>query len=157
LTVDFVVRQEPAHRVATKTLKGKWPGDRAVGREYDVLHGWVRARGLRIGKWFFRSLSETETAGKWEVGIEVRGGKNPRGGEGVSIREFPATTVVAVKFNPSLVSPMVAYSSLEGWMKWAGRPKKYKWNGPWREVYSANPWKSKSAWANTEIQAPLKK
>lgn len=158
LTVDFEVRREPAHAVATRTLRGRWPGDRAVGKEYDALHRWVRAHGLRTGKWFFRSLGEmSETSGRWEVGIEVRGGKALRGGEGVSIKNFPATAVVAVRFDPGQISPELVYSSIEGWMKWMGRPKKYRWNGPWREVYSANPWKSKGAWANTEIQAPLKK
>jgi hypothetical protein len=77
--------------------------------------------------------------------------------KGTSIKTFPATTVVALKFDPQRLSPMVAYCSIEGWMRWMGRRKKFKWNGPWREVFSANPWKSKSAWAHTEIQAPLRK
>lgn len=157
MTVDFVVRREPAYRVATRTMRGRWPGDRAIGREYDALRAFARAAGVETGKWFFRSLGEmSETAGTWELGIEVRTRK-PLRGKGVATKEFPATTVVAIKFDPKQLSPTVAYSSIEGWMMWTGRQKKYKWNGPWREVYPGNPWKSSSAWARTEIQAPLKR
>lgn len=155
MTVQFEVRREPAHKVATKTIEGRWPGDRAVSREFEELHSWMSDAGLKTGKWFFRSLFESETSGKWEVGIEIRTTKGVKGGKGISIKEFPASTVVAIKFDPKQVSPMVAYSSFEGWMKWVGRAKKFKWRGPWREVYSANPWKSKIAWAHTEIQAPI--
>jgi len=159
LTVDFDVRREPAHRVATKTMKGKWPGDRAVGREFDSLHKWTRAAGVKTGKWFFRSLGEMSETGPgiWELGIELRGRKPVSGGSGVVIKTFPASTVVALKFDPSKVSPMVAYSAIGGWMEWTGKEKKLKQNGAWREVYPGNPWKSKSAWAHTEIQAPVRK
>jgi len=97
-----------------------------------------------------------DRSGTWELGIQVKSRK-PLRGKGVALKNFPATTVVAIKFDPKQLSPSVAYSSLEGWMRWTGRRKKYKWNGPWREVYPGNPWKSSSAWAHTEIQAPLKK
>jgi hypothetical protein len=144
--------------VATKTMKGRWPGDRAVSRGYEELRAWTRAAGAKTGKWFFRSLSGMDDrAGVWELGIEVRTRKPLRGGGGVVLKTFPASAVVSIKFDPSRLSPMVAYASLEGWMRWTGRQKKMKWNGPWREVYSGNPWKSKSAWAHTEIQAPIKK
>lgn len=158
MTVDFEVRREPAHRVATKTLRGRWPGDRAIGREFESLQRWTRAAGVRTGKWFFRELGGmSETAGRWELGIEVRGGKKVYGGKGVAVKTFPASTVVAIRFDPNLLSPTVAYCGIEGWMRWVGREKKYKANGPWREVYSDNPWRSKSAWAHTEIQAPIGK
>ncbi len=159
MAVDFDVRREPAHRVVTKTLVKKWPGDRAIGREFDALHGWARAQGLKTGKWFFRSLGEmSETGpGRWELGIEILGRRPVRGGKGVAVKKFPASTVVAVKFDPSKVSPMIAYSAIGGWMRWSGRQQRFKQNGPWREVYSGNPWKSKKAWAGTEIQAPVKK
>jgi len=157
LTVDFDVRKESAHRVATKTLSGKWPGDRAVSREFESVHKWIRAAGLRTGKWFFTSVWESERAGKWQVGIEILGRKPVRGGRGVAIRNLPASTVAALKCDPKQLSPMVAYCSLEGWMKWVGKSRRFKRNGLWREVYTANPWKSKSAWAHTEIQAPVRK
>jgi len=159
LGVDFVVHRTPKYRVATKTLAGAWPGDRAIGREYEKLHAWVKGAGLRTGKWFFRELSGMTSGerGRWEVGIEVRGRKPFRGGKGVSIKNFPGTTVVGVKFDPKKVSPSLVYNGIGGWMRWSGRQKRYRANGHWREVYSANPWKSKRAWASVEIQAPVKR
>lgn len=159
MAVDFDVRRDSARRVATRTMNGRWPGDRALGKEYDALHRWVRAAGFRTGKWYFRSLGDMSESGpgRWEVGIELLGRKAVRGGGGVAIKTFPASTIVAVKFDPGKVSPGLVYNSIGGWMRWSGRAKGFKQNGPWREAYSGNPWKSKKAWASTEIQAPIKK
>jgi DNA gyrase inhibitor GyrI len=159
LAVDFVVKRTPSYRVATRTLRGKWPGDRAMSKEFEKLYAWVRKGGLGSGKWFFRSLGtmdDSSSKGRWEVGIEVRG-RAVRGGGSVSIKTFPATTVVAVKFDPKHVSPGLVYNAIGGWMRWSGRARKFSENGHWREVYSGNPWKSKSAWAGVEIQAPVKR
>ena len=158
MAVDFVVRNAPGYRVATRSLTGPWPGDRAIRREFESVNGWAQKAGLRPGHWFFREFGGMSSRRRrWEMGVELRSGKPARVAKGLSIKKFPATKVVAVKFDPDEVSPTLVYFGVEGWMRWNQRGKKFRPNGPWREVYSGNPWKSKKAWASTEVQAPIKK
>jgi hypothetical protein len=42
---------------------------------------------------------------------------------------------------------------MKGWLQY--RP--FKEAGPSREVYDDNPWTDARAWANTEVQVPIKK
>ncbi|MDV3293875.1 MAG: GyrI-like domain-containing protein [Nitrososphaerales archaeon] len=160
MAVDFVIKRAPGFRVATRILKGTWPGDKAMKKEFAKVSAWARTHDLMTGYWFFRDLDGPETPIKkrrWEVGIQIRSSKPARGEKGLSWKFFPPTTVVAVRFSPDAVSPSLVYYGLGGWFWWQKKEKKFRMAGPMREVYSGNPWKSKRAWANTEIQAPVKR
>ena len=160
MVVDFVLRNAPEMKVATLTMKGRWPGDKPIREEFEKLHAWTRSRGLKTGKWVFRELGDMtgpESSAKWEVGIEVRGKGPLRGGGGVSIKTLPATKVASVTFDPDVVSARLVYHGISDWLRWREKFKEWKSVGPYREMYSGNPWTSKSAWAHTQVQAPVKK
>jgi hypothetical protein len=52
---------------------------------------------------------------------------------------------------------MLVYCGLDGWLRWMSKEGKYKIAGRYREVYPGNPWKSKSAWAHTKVEVPIKR
>ncbi|MDV3277448.1 MAG: hypothetical protein LYZ69_03150 [Nitrososphaerales archaeon] len=160
MAVDFVVGRAPRYRVATRTLVGGWPGDRKLQAEFAKIAVWARRLGLKTGSWFFRELDGPDVPSKrrkWEVGIEVKGRKALKGEKGMSLKVLPATTAVSITFNPAEVSPELIYCGLEGWVRWRRKEGKYKQGGRYREVYRGNPWKSKRAWARTQVQVPLKR
>lgn len=160
MTVDFVIGNAPGCRIATMTMTGAWPGDRKLRSEFEKLASWTKRRGLRTGRWMFRELNGPEVPNrkrKWEVGIEIRSTKPIRGEGGVTIKQLPRTRVVSVTFDPSEVSPELVYHGLESWLSWRKRAKEFGQSGLYREVYRGNPWKSKSVWARTQVQVPIRR
>ena len=160
MTVDFGIRKAPEYRVATRTLTGAWPGDKALHAEFEKVQGWAKEKGLRTGKWFFREFGDDETPDekwRWEMGVEVRGTRPVRGGKGIVIRTLPSSSVASVTFDPDKVSPRVIYHGLADWLRHREKAGEYKEAGPYREVYQGDPWSSKLAWANTQIQVPVKR
>ena len=160
MTVDFTVWNAPAYRMATKTMVGPWPGDRKLKHEFENLARWARRRGLKTGSWMFRELNGPEVSSKkrkWEVGVEIMSRRPVRGEGGVSIKQLPRSKVVSVTFDPGRVSPELVYLGLEGWLSWRRKHREFKQSGLYREVYRGNPWKSKGAWARTQVQVPIKR
>jgi DNA gyrase inhibitor GyrI len=160
MTVDFQIRKAPEYKVATHTLTGAWPGDRALRAEFEKVAAWAKEKGFRTGKWFFREFGDDETPDakwRWEMGVEIRGSRPARGGKGIVIRTLPSSPVAAVTFDPDEVSPRVIYHGLADWLRSRQKAGEYKEAGPYREVYPANPWSSKRAWAHTQIQVPVKR
>jgi effector-binding domain-containing protein len=160
MVVDFAVRKAPEYRLATRTMKGSWPGDRAIRSEFEKLFEWTKLKGIRTGKWVFTELDDSETPNekrRWEVGIEVKGRGPFRGGGGVSFRTLPACTIASVTFNPDQVAARVIYHGMSDWLKFREKSKEYKTTGLFREVYQGNPWSSKRAWESTQVQVPIKK
>ncbi len=158
MAIDFVLKKVPEYRLATRTLRGKWPGDKRLRAEFERLDAWAKQRGLRTGKWFFREFGEEMGANaEWEVGIEVRGPSNTRGTEGVAMKRLPSSTVAALAFDPDLVSPRVIYHGMADWLRSRKKAGEYREAGAYREVYQGNPWVSKRAWANTQVQVPVRR
>ncbi len=160
MPVALTTKKTPEYRLATMTLKGPWPGDKEIRAEFEKLHAWAKAKGVKTGKWFFTELGQDEPQAskrRYEVGIEVRSKGPLRGGKGVSMKSLPAATVASVTFDPDQVSPDVVYYAMMGWLEWGDKKKVYRASGPFREVYTGNPWSSKSAWARTQVQVPLRK
>jgi DNA gyrase inhibitor GyrI len=160
MTVDFQIRKAPEYRVATRTLRGSWPGDKALRAEFEKVQAWAKEKDLKTGKWFFQEFGDDDTpSAKWryEAGVEIRGTRSVRGGKGVVIKTLPASSVAAVTFDPDKVSPRVVYHGLADWLRHREKEGEYKEVGPYREVYLGNPWSSKRAWANTQIQVPVKR
>ncbi len=159
MTVDFSMRKTPEYRIATRTLAGRWPGDKALGAEFQAIVAWAKKHGVKTGKWFFREFGEDETPEaewKWEMGIEVKG-PGVKGGDGVTLKTLPATTVAAVTFDPDAVSPRVIYHGMADWLRAREKAGEYKEAGPYREVYLGDPWGSKRAWSSTQIQVPVRR
>ncbi len=73
------------------------------------------------------------------------------------LKEFPDQLVASVTFDPEKVSPRVVYYGLDGWLDQRSKDHEYKSTGRPREVYRGDPWRSAGAWANVEIQVPVKK
>ena len=93
---------------------------------------------------------------RWEAAIEVKGPKDEAEG-GIRFRDFPDQLVASVTFDPEKVSPRIVYYGLEGWLDQKRKDREYKSAGPPREVYTGDPWRSARAWANVEVQVPVKK
>lgn len=160
MTVDFGMRKAPEYRIATRTLTGAWPGDKALRAEFERVQAWARARGLLTGKWFFREFGDDKTPDskwRWEMGMEIRGTKPVRGGKGVVMKTLPSSTVAMVTFDPDKVSPRVIYHGITDWLREREKAGEYKESGPYREVYLGDPWRSKRAWANTQVQVPVRR
>ena len=160
MTVDFEMRKAPQYRVATRTVTGGWPGDKALRAEFGELQSWAKEKGLRTGKWFFREFGDDETPNaewRWEIGVEIRGARLVRGEKGIVIKTLQSSPVATVTFNPDIVSPRVIYHGLADWLRHHEKAGEYKEAGAYREVYLANPWTNKRAWAHTQIQVPVKR
>jgi len=160
MTVDFVMRKAPEYRIATRTLTGRWPGDKGLRAEFEKVQAWAKEKGLRTGKWFFREFGDDETPDakwRWETGVEIRGTKPVRGGKGIVMKILPSSTVATVTFDPDKISPRVIYHGLADWLRARERAGEYKEAGPYREVYLGDPWSNKRAWANTQVQIPVKR
>lgn len=160
MVVDFGIRKAPEYRLATRTIRGPWPGDKSLRSEYGKLLEWAKKRGIKTGKWFFREFDEDSrqtSKRRWEVGVEIRTKGTVRGAEGVLITTLPSSTVALVTFDPDSVSPRVVYHGLTDWLRMREKEGEYKISGPYREVYLADPWSNRRAWAHTQIQVPVRK
>jgi hypothetical protein len=159
MVVDFVIRKAPGMKLAVRTIKGKWPGDKGLRTEFEAVYGWAKGKGLRTGKWVMWETGDWDKPAsmKFMAAVELRT-KNPvRGGKGMSVKSFPAVTVASVTFDPDVVSPRVIYHGLSDFLRSSRKEGKYREAGPYMEVYGANPWSSKRAWAHTQIAVPVRK
>jgi hypothetical protein len=149
VVVEFAKGKAAGFRAVTATWKGPWKEAR-VRKEFEQLAKWASAHGVRTGRWYFGGRSENA----WRVAIEVKG--KVRGADGVHVKEFPATEVVRVKFDPDEVSPMVVYHGLNDYLRARRKDKSIKSVGWYREVYEANPWSNAKAWSNLTVEATVR-
>ena len=160
MLVDFKIKKFSGCRVASITYVGPYrEGGDMMREEFNQTVKWAKKKGVRTGRWFFAMLDESEVPDKkrrWEAAIEVKGAKAEAQG-GIRFREFPDQLVASVTFDPEKVSPRVIYYGLEGWLEQRRKDREYKSAGPPREVYTGDPWRSARAWANVEVQVPVKK
>jgi len=160
MLVDFKIKKFSGCRVASITYVGPYrEGGDMMREEFNQIVKWARKNRVRTGRWFFAMLDESEVPDKkrrWEAAIEVKGAKAEAQG-GIRFRELPDQLVASVTFDPEKVSPQIIYYGLEGWLEQRRKDREYKSAGPPREVYTGDPWKSARAWANVEVQVPVKK
>ena len=158
--VDFKIKKFSGCRAASVTYVGPYrDGGDMMRYEFNQIVKWARKKGVRTGRWFFADLDGPEVPDKkrrWEAAIEVKGAKAEAQG-GIRFRDFPDQLVASVTFDPEKVSPRVIYYGLEGWLDERRKDREYKSAGLPREVYKGDPWKSARAWANVEVQVPVKK
>jgi DNA gyrase inhibitor GyrI len=88
-----------------------------------------------------------------EACLEIRGKAKSEGK--VIVKTFPSHLVASVTFDPEKVSPRLVYCGLYGWLRYAGKFEAT--DSPAREVYLGNPWTNARAWANADIQVPVRK
>ena len=160
MLVDFKIKKFSGCRVASITYVGPYrEGGDMMREEFNQIVKWARKKGVRTGRWFFTELNGPKVPAKkrrWEAAIEVKGA-NAKAQRGIRFREFPDQLVASATFDPEKVSPRVIYYGLEGWLEQLRKDREYKSAGTTREVYTRDPWRSARAWANVEVQVPVKK
>lgn len=107
--------------------------------------------------------SASNTRG-YEASVEIKQQRSKKNSDlkeqdGINLKILPAETVARIKFNPDLVSARLVYHGLEAWLEWRKRYGEYERSRAYtsREVYLDDPWQSKAAWQNMEVQVPIKK
>jgi len=155
MVVDIKLKQVPSYTVASLIHYG--PHEPNMFRnEFNQLVKWAKKNKLRTGKWVMRWLDEPghkpSSKIRSEACIEIKGKARTEGN--IMIKRFPKHTVLSVVFDPEKVSPRLVYSGIYGWIRYS---KFEATDGPPREVYTANPWSNSYAWANAEVQVPVKR
>jgi DNA gyrase inhibitor GyrI len=155
MKVDFKVKVAPSYRVAYMVRIGGYAGPNMWRAEFSHLSKWAKKRRIRTGRWivyFIDEWGKTPNSKRRSVAcLEIKGKATPEGK--VRIMKLPKQRVVSVVFNPDKVSDSLVYHGIEGMLQY--RP--FKQAGPSREVYTGNPWTNSRAWANCEVQVPIKR
>ena len=158
MAVDFAIKRFYGCKVAAIKYKGGWKGEGPLREAFNEIKTWAKEKGVKTGRWFFMEFGELDTPNSergWEAAIEIKSKARSKGR--IKQRTLSPTAVAVVKFDPNKVSPRLVYHGLESWLSWQEKGKKYKQTGVWREVYLGDPWTNARAWANTEVQATVKK
>jgi len=124
--------------------------------EFSQLVKWAKKRKLGTGKWILYFIDEPGGSRpmnrlRSEACLQIKGRAKSEGK--IKVKKLPAHKVASVTFNPDKVSPRLVYSGIYGWLRYAG----FKDTETGREVYIGNPWSYPRAWANTEVQVPVKR
>ena len=155
MIVDIEVKTAPKYKVAYITRLGPYTGQNMWRSEFSQLMKWAKKRHVRTGKWIMYFIDEwgktPESNRRSGACLEVKGNPKPEGK--IRIMTLPKQRVASVVFDPDKFADRLVYHGIEGWLQY--RPLKQA--GPSREVYSGSPWTDRRAWANTEVQVPLKK
>jgi effector-binding domain-containing protein len=156
MVVRIRVKPVRSYRVASMLRVGPYSSN-MLRAEFTQLKNWAKRRELRTGTWFLYFIDEPggrRPANKLrsEACLEIKGKAVKSEGK-VKVKKLPKQTVASVTFNPDKISPSLVYAGIWGWIQW----RNYKAAGLSREVYSGSPWKDKRAWANTEVQLPIKR
>jgi DNA gyrase inhibitor GyrI len=155
MVVDLRVKRAPSYRVASMMRVGPYTGN-MLRSEFTQLMKWAKKRRLRTGKWILFFIDEMEGSRppsklRSEACLQISGRAVSEGK--IRVKKLPAQKVVSVTFNPNAISPRLVYSGIYGWISYAG----LRDAGPSREVYENSPWTNPRAWANAEVQVPVKR
>ena len=150
MAIDFEFKKSPGYRVASLTWKGPW-SDASIRSHFGKVRSWAAKRNLRMGKWIFREPADRT----WEVAIEISG--PAKSGAGIRVRTIRPASVARVVYDPNVVESRVIYHGLTDFLRWRKKDHEIRSVGEYREVYSGDPWKDKSAYAATEIQVVVRK
>jgi effector-binding domain-containing protein len=155
MKVEFKVKTAPSYKVAYILHIGPYHDHDMWRPEINQLERWAQKRKLRTGKrimFFLDKWSKrTEKRRRSVACIEIKGKAKPEGK--ITMMKIPKQKVVSVMFDPDQVSADVVYYGLEAWLEYCP----YKQAARSRELYNGNPWTNPRAWANCEIQVPLKR
>jgi effector-binding domain-containing protein len=155
LFVDIKVKTAPQYKVAYITRVGSYSGQNMWRAEFKELVRWAQKRRLRTGKWIMYFIDEwgkrPEPERRSVACLEIKGKAAPEGK--IKIMKLPRQRVASVTFNPDKVADRLVYHGIEGWLQY----RSFRAAGPSRELYIGNPWTNRRAWANAEVQVPLKR
>jgi len=155
MAVDIKVKQVPSYTVASITHYGPH-GSNMFRAEFNQLVTWAKKNKLATGKWIMRWIDEPgdKPASKIrsEACLEIKRTAKTEGR--IKIKKFPKHTVACVAFDPENVSAHLVYYGIYGWIRYSDFEAT---DSPPREIYSANPWTNPQAWANAEVQVPIKR
>lgn len=155
LFVHIKVKVAPSYRVAYLVHIGGYTGQNMWRAEFSQLVKWAKKRKLRTGKWIMYFIDEwgkrPEQKRRSVACLEIKGKAKPEGK--IKIMTLPRQRVASVTFDPDKVSDGLVYHGIEGWLQY----HPYRQAGRSREVYIDSPWTNRRAWANLEVQVPLKK
>ena len=153
--VDIKVKTAPRYKVAYITHVGPYSGQNMWRAEFTQLEKWAKKRKVHTGRWIMYFIDEwgkkPNRQRRSVACLEIKGRAEPEGK--IKIMTLPRQRVASVTFNPDEVADDIVYHGIEGWLQY--RP--FKAAGPSREVYLASPWTNRRAWANAEVQVPLKR
>jgi effector-binding domain-containing protein len=134
---------------------GPYSGQNMWRAEFSQLEKWAKKRKVRTGRWIMYFIDEwgkkPNRQRRSVACLEIKGKAEPEGK--IKIMTLPRQKVASVTFNPDEVADRIIYHGIEGWLQY----QPFKEAGPSREVYLASPWTNRRAWANAEVQVPLKR
>src|SRR5208337_2233098 len=155
MMVDFKVKSERSYTVAYLIHIGGYSGQSMWRAEFSQLERWAKKRKLGTGKrimYFIDKWGEKPNKKRRSVAaLEIKGKAEPEGK--IRIMKLPKQKVVSVSFDPNKVSSDLVYHGLESWLESGA----YKQTARSRELYNDNPWASAEAYANCEVQVPIKR
>ena len=155
MKVGINVKVAPSYKVAYIIHYGPYTGQNMWRSELNQIWKWAKKRKLRTGKWivyFIDKWGEKRAKQRRSVAaIEIKGKAKPEGK--IQIMKIPSQKVASVTFDPDKVSEELVYHGLESWLESCA----YKQAARSRELYNGNPWTNPRAWANCEVQVPLKR
>lgn len=153
--VDFKVKTAPGYNVAYLIHFGGYLGQGMWRLEFTQLERWAKKHKLRTGKrimYFIDKWGERPSIKRRSVAaLEIKGKAKPEGK--IRIMKLPRQKVVSISFDPNKVSSDLVYHGLESWLDSCT----YKQTGRSRELYNDNPWTNADAYANCEVQVPIKR
>ena len=125
--------------------------------EFSQLVKWANKRKLRTGKWMLYFIDEPGGRRpmnklRSEACLQIKGSAKSEGR--IKVKVLLAQKVASVTFNPDKISPRLVYSGIYGWLRYSDLRAT---DSPPREVYAGNPWTNPRAWANAEVQVPVKR
>ena len=151
--VDIKVKMAPRYHVAYITHLGPYSGPNMWRAEFNELVRWTKKNKLRRGHWIMYFIDEwgkrPNRKRRSVACLEIRGKAQPKGK--IKIMTLPRQKVASVTFDPDKLADRLVYHGLEAWIEYHFRAA-----GPSREVYIDSPWTSRIAWANAEVQVPIK-
>jgi len=155
LLVDFKVKTAPSYKVAYIMHVGPYTGQNMWRREFSQLVKWAKKRKVHTGKWIMYYIDEwgkrPERKRRSVACLEIRGKTEPEGK--IRLMTLPRLKVASVTFDPDKVADRLVYYGIEGWLQYGP----HRQAGRSREVYIGSPWTNRRAWANAEVQVPIKK
>ncbi len=155
MKVALEIKVAPSYHVAYMIHHGPYSGQNMWRSEFNQLTKWLKKKRLRSGKWIMYFIDEwnekTQKRRRSVAAIEIKGKAKPEGK--IQIIRIPTQRVVSVVFDPDKVSEELVYYGLDSWLEHSS----YKQAARSRELYDGSPWTNRRAWANCEVQVPIKR
>ena len=153
--VDFKVKAARGYNVAYLIHLGGYSGQNMWRSEFSQLERWAKKRKLKAGKrimYFIDKWGEKPNMRRRSVAaLEIKGKAASEGK--IRLMKLPRQKVVSVSFDPGKVSSDLVYHGLDSWLESCN----YKQIARSRELYNDNPWTNAAAYANCEVQVPIKR